>query len=1125
MSDDVTFHSNFSAGSPGCVPCCSWIEASVADRSPLPTSNSRFGMVWPLFAVLFLLVTGRCSAQFSGGVQGIVSDPSGGTIQNAAVTLVNKATQVSQKTTSDSSGNYRFLSLAPGSYSISVTAPGFSNGVVNFALETDQTLNVPVSLALSGQSQKIEVTGEAPILNTAETRTQLTLSNQAVQSLPLSGRNLVNLVTMAPGVTGLGTAAGGSPGSAVDNYGTELQVDASANGRGSVGNMYVIDGLDITSFIRPGVLNVTPNPDSIQETSIQANTFSVEYGRASSLQMVMTTKSGTDAYHGLVSDYFTSQQLWAGTEFIHNYSPFHTNNMSADIGGPIIPHRQFFGFFAIEPLWQSTSGGSLVTVEDPAFTSWAQTNFPNTLGTKLVTTYKATAGAITGVSSTAGQLFPGTCGTSATAFLPCSLPVTDNALFSSTNYRNAYQYNLRVDKYFDRDRLYGTFFKNNLNTGGPNVRPAFDTTSTYHTDSIQVNETHTFSPSTLNEAIFGYLNVQGLSPSNGTFTVPAVTVTGLNSGFGSGFAEGDFIQHSYHWRDLLRHVRGAHTLELGYEGWHGQDIVYFQGPYSQPSFGFNNILDLVEDKPHTESSLAYDPLTGNAAPGNYFFAETTGGVFFQDAWKVNDRLTMNYGLRWDDDGNPYPIKNQILSNFRLGAGLTEQERIANGFYSQQGNVFNHAITNVWSPRFGLAWDLTGKSSWVVRGGFGVYHDWLTLGNTENNLKGNPPGWISPTFYAGTPTPPIFSLGTHNSYPFGYTYPALPAGTLDSRGGLVGAQLTVGGNDVNMKAENTFNYTATLEHSFGRALVSSIGYIGQRSNNLVTGSAQTSATSYGVDINRFSGDLIQCNCTVPTRLNPSFGAITYATNGAESEYNAVYVGLRGRLASRGYFNASYTHSRSYDDAGVYPTATNIHQYWGPSTWDAPNRFSLSWSYEIPGLKHGPGFVGGLTKGWTLSGTTILQSGTPFTVYTSATFAPLRNSTGQITGYAPGSGDFNADGDNFDYPNVANYGQQTDRRSYLNGVFIPLNLTTPGLGVEGNEKVNRFRNPGFAELDAALLKDIPLLEHLKLQLRAEGFNVLNRVNLGGVDANLSDGTFGRSTSQLQPRWFQFSARILF
>lgn len=1085
---------------------------------------------WSL--TLAVLTSGFCFAQFSAGVRGVVQDPSGAVVPKATVTIVNTATQVSHSATSDEVGNYQFVSLAPGAYSISVTASGFATRKMEFALQTNQILNLPVSLALSSQTEKVSVTTEAPVLNTAETRTELTLTTHAVETLPLSGRNLINLVTLAPGVTGTGTAAGGSPGSAVDNFSTELQVDASANGRGSVANMYIVDGLDVTSFIRPGVLNLVPNPDSVQETSIQTNTFSVEYGRASAIQMAMTTKSGSDTYHGLVSDYYTTEQLWARTEFSQKYHPFHTNNMSATFGGPIIPHHQFFGFFAIEPLRQSTSGGSLVTIEDPAFTSWAKQNFPNTIGTKLLTTYLPSRASVTGVSQTAAQLFPGGCGTAATGNMPCNLPVFDNALFSSGSFRHAYQYNVRIDKDFANDRLYGTYFKGNLDTGGSNVRPAFDTTSTFHTQSVQVNESHLFSPNTLNEAIFGYLNIEGILPKTGTFTVPVVNVSGLGVGFGDGFAQGDFIQHSYHWRDVLHHVRGAHSFDFGYEGWYGQDIVYFQGPYSQPNFSFNNIFDLVRDAPHSEGSLAYDPLTGQSARGNYFFVETTGGVFFQDRWKVNRNLTLNYGLRWDDFGNPQPIMGQVLSDFHFGAGATQQQQIANGFYRQAKQEFNHSLT-AWSPRFGVAWDITGKGTWVARGGFGVYHDWLTLGNAENNLKGNPPGWIAPTFFAGTANPPLFAFGTSNQYPFGFPVPSLPAGTLDNHGGLVGAHLSVGANDENMKAANTFVYTATLERSFLKNFVGSVGYIGQKSTDLVIGSSQTDQTSYGIDINRVAGDLIQCNCLVPTRLNPSFGSIAYASNGAESQYNAVYAALRGRIGSGSYFNASYTHSSAYNDSGIdthigatpYPTPTNIHQYWGPASYDVPNRFSLSWSYLFPKTSGSSGFAKRVVNGWTFSGTTILQSGTPFTVWTTAPFIPVTNSSGQFTGFAPGSGDFNADGVNFDFPNVSSYSMSQDRRDYLKGALSLANFPNPAFGTEGNEKVNQFRNQGFAEVNAALLKDVPVTERLKLQLRFEAFNLFNRVNLQGVDSNMADGNFGKSTSQLEPRWFQIGARVIF
>ncbi len=334
-----------------------------------------------LAAVLF---SGNCYAQFNAGIQGVVQDPSGAAVAKANVTLLNEATQVAASTTSDDSGNYRFVSLAPGTYTVSAQSPGFSKSTVQVRLETDQNRNVPISLTVASASQNVVVTGEAPLLNTAETRNQLTLETQTLSTLPLAGRNMISLASLAPGAVGTGTSASGSPGSGVDNFSTETQVDLSANGQGSVGNMFIVDGLDVTSAIRPGVLNLTPNPDSIAETSIQTNTYNVEYGRASSLQMAITTKSGTDSFHGNVSDYFTDQHLFAGTEFNHSYSPFHSNNISATIGGPIIPNHQFFFFFSIEPLRSSSSSGSLVTIEDPAFTQWAQTTYPNTLGTKLL---------------------------------------------------------------------------------------------------------------------------------------------------------------------------------------------------------------------------------------------------------------------------------------------------------------------------------------------------------------------------------------------------------------------------------------------------------------------------------------------------------------------------------------------------------------------------------------------------------------------------------------------------------------------------------------------------------------------------------------------------------------------
>ena len=280
-------------------------------------------------------------AQFTASIQGEVQDPSGAGVAKATDRL-NIATGVTSVATSDDAGNYRFVSLAPGSYKITVQAAGFSKSEADVTLLTEQNLNVPLSLKVGSISESVVVTTEAPVVDTADSRTQMTIENQAVAQLPIIGRNLVTLVTMAPGVSGLGTSTSGSPASGVDNYSTEEQVDASANGQGQNNNQYVVDGLDVTSGIRQGVLNLTPQPESIQETSIQVNTFSSEYSRAAGLQTVFTTRSGADKFHGSASDWFNYQGMFADQHFVNDplgcrYKPFHSNNMDFQSAGPLFP--------------------------------------------------------------------------------------------------------------------------------------------------------------------------------------------------------------------------------------------------------------------------------------------------------------------------------------------------------------------------------------------------------------------------------------------------------------------------------------------------------------------------------------------------------------------------------------------------------------------------------------------------------------------------------------------------------------------------------------------------------------------------------------------------------------------
>ena len=1139
--------------------------------------------------LFLLLATASCYAQFTGGVQGTVQDQKGAIVPQAKVALTNVETGVTQTAVSNATGVYRFVSLAPGNYTVSTAVQGFAQASVSFNLATNEVRDVPLSLAVGKVASTVTVTTEAPLIDTSDSRFEQTLDTEALTDLPLPGRNATNVITIAPGVTG--TGGQNSPGSSTStNFAPENWVNASASGQGATGNQYIVDGMDVTSTIRPGVLNLMPNSDVLQEVSVQINTYSVDYGRAAAIQTAMTTKSGTNQFHGLASEYYQYQNLAARGEFgvpqPTAVNPYHVNNMSFAVGGPVIPHKEFFFFVGYEPyLSLASNGSSLDGFEDPAFVTFAATAAPNSPEVALMQKYPVARMVNTKVAATAGSLWGNTLSNPAdqqacaggtgnvTAYdnisIPCSTPVFDTGNFNSSSYYNAEQYNIRMDKYFKKDRVYGQFFRDTINNGGPSARPAFATTSKYFTFSLQGNETHTFSSNTLNEADFGYNRIEGFSPATGLFDVPVVNVTNLGTGWGDGFAQGDYIQHSYHWRDVLTHIVGTHSIKTGFELWRSNDIALFAGTQDQPSFQFNNMIDLIANNPYTEGGISYNPVTGAYDPANYGYKETTFGIFAEDTWKVNRKMTINYGIRYDNYGNPYTaLAGTVLANFHLASASTFADQVANGVMKEQSHVFNKDMNWIFSPRFGVAYDPTGSGKWVARGGFGLFHNEFTLGNAENGLKGNPPGYIVPTFYNnGSTAAPIFGYGTQNKQPFGFPAPAFVGAPLDAKGGIAGAQNGVGGTAPNMSSPNALDWSAGLEHQLRANLVASVGYQGSHGYNLISAGGNTGNTTYGVDVNIFPGDLIQhpafnssgvwTGDGIQTRLNTSFGSINYAFNAAYSNYYAFIVALKGKIGAHGFLTASYTRSAAKDDWNNYPegyvggggTSYNFKQFYSPSPWDAPNRISLGWSYDIPGLKNGNGFTRRLTDGFNLSATTILQSGNPFyvgaynplsLVDTAGVTVTQANYQSELAAghfaYAGNSGNYSADGDNNSAPSVVSYHQKTDRKSYQytgvvdSGIITHSQFAQPTFsasGTEGNEKMNQFRNPGYADSDLTVKKTTPIAEHISLELRLDTFNVFNRVNLNGVNANYNDTSagFGTTSGTSSPRYLQLAARLTF
>jgi hypothetical protein len=667
--------------------------------------------------------------------------------------------------------------------------------------------------------------------------------------------------------------------------------------------------------------------------------------------------------------------------------------------------------------------------------------------------------------------------------------------------------------------------------------------------------THTFSPSTLNDFTIGQSRVEGVLGSGAKdYTVPSVSVGGINvdsgQAFGVGFAQGDFIQHNYHWRDVLTHVKGAHTLKFGYEGWYGDDVEPFQGPWSQPKFSFANLLTLAQDAPVNENGIYYNPQTGTEQLWSWDAASRTFGIFVEDTWKARKNLTVTLGLRYDDSGNPWSKSpSTVFGNFYRGSGSTEQAQVATGVAKPTHNALLGSVNNLFSPRVGLAWDPTGHGDWVVRGGFGIYNNWLTQANVQEEFRGNPPGFVNPNFVAGgtvSTTAPIFLLGNSSKPPFGFTFPTFGPGTgptpqsgggLNAQGGVVGASFGIGGINPNLKSPKSDIWSATLERKLGRTFAASVGYNGSHSYNIVGNGNSIGNVSYGVDINAVPNDLIIHNSLNPVRLNPSFGQILYADNDRHGNYNAVIFDVRGHF-TRGFVDASYTHSKSQDDALSYPNSESMNpgQYYGPSIFDVPNRFSLSFNYQFKGVNGGRGAVGHLTGGWGLSGTSIFQSGYPLTAGNGNSYQPICGNTAvgappcpsaanPAVGYGASSGDYLADGDNIAFPDALSYSQPNNNKSWTSGGIPKANFAVPSFGLEGNEKSNGFRGPNFYETNINIYKDTHITERVNFEFRFEIFNLFNRANYAGVDTNFPDGNFGVATSSHEARFWQLGGKISF
>jgi hypothetical protein len=1100
-----------------------------------------------IFGLLLIQVLSTYAlwAQFSSGIEGTVTDPSGALVPNATVVIKNLATGVSQSHETSTAGYYRFTLLPASVYELTATASGFKTTVQeNIRLDIASVRTVNITLELGTATTEVTVTAAPPPVESSQGRVSGLIEQSKVEDLPLVGRNFFTLVVLTPGVTGLPSGGGQSYAQATgDIFTTEYGVALNANGQRGMSNNFAVDSGSTNNVAHGGLTNFSPNADSVQEVRVSTNNFSAESGRNSSVNVNTVTKQGTNVFHGTVSWFHTDNALQSRNIFQLPTGPvFRRNEGAWSFGGPILKDRTFF-FGSMDVLRSGVGYGFPQTIATPEFINFMEQNQPDKISTFLWKTYPA---AITPTSGfqTAGSILGTDCSTLASPStpisseigpIPCNFNVLGNGNVSTTVPRNGFQWSARIDHMFNgsKDRLYGNFYRTTLYTvlfNSPNVYPAFTEPWHQYTQFFNLNETHTFSPTTLNEASFSYLRASGdniCTPCE----VPGIGIQGM-SGFGQGWGPGVFVQNIFEWRDVVTFNRGTHSLKAGMTLQHNEDYDDFGRILTRPTYGFLGVFDFANDKVFSEGNLGIDPKTGQpiSSPIGYI-AGRDGSIslFVQDDWKVKRNLTLNLGLRWEDYGCPVQ-RHFGGSGIIFQGGSDFQSRVANAKVDLTKCINQGSDTNNFAPRVSFAWDPTKEGKMSVRGGAGVFYNRLATGVYLTGTTDNPPriGFVSVS-QTTPPALPVYGLGTSGKEPFGFpTVTGITPG-LDAHNGLLVGPANVFGMQPDTPIPYSFNWFFGVQRAFGNNWTLEADYIGSVAHRMIV----------EYDVNRFAGDLIENNNTL-TRLNHSFGAMTYAQTLDNSAYTGGTLALKKRFTKGFSFDTAYTLGKAIDGSdigggGNEPGANiadplNLRRERGLAVFDVRQRLAFSSLWQLPNPNSNSRILRVFLGGWQVGNVTILQSGSPYSVYCSTPFIPIYDVTGAITG---NSGcDYNADGTNFDYPNTPAFGnfRSGSRSAYINGIFKASDFPAPALGQEGDLGRNTFIGPGYANTDFTVIKNtkIPWFagkEGANLQFRTEIFNIFNRVNLQQVTGDLASPFFGESTSQYGSRDFQFGIRIAF
>lgn len=1116
-------------------------------------------------AVVCLGVATSGYAQFSGNVQGSVTDPSGAVVGGAKVTLHSSATGTDNLYTTSSSGTFAFPSIPPGHYQVIVEAQGFAKRIIEVDLQTSEIRGVNVQLAVGSSSSSVNVTAVATAINPEETRIQSTITSEQLKTLPLPNRDTTLLLQLAPGATGyVDEGNGGGYGSNIFGNGVyqpggnNSTIATSINGSGLPGssNLFLIDDLPVMSTTAKGSVTILPNPDMIDQVSLQTQTYSVVNGESSSIETAFTTKSGANAFHGSADLTYTGQFLTANQDFAPSNVGFHRQNFIGALGGPVWKNKTFF-FGSVQLLRSAGAGGGLDTWITPEAAAWAHGAFPNANGPKMLLLAPPTR-VFNGVPEYASAIYPFTaatgttaatgCGTPADANIPCDLPLLASGQTEQQNPYNGTQWNVRLDQLFrgGNDRLYGEYIHLDQNQGFLSDRGFFDGGSPSDNWYWSVNYVRVISSRLVNEAHFGAARSWNAEQYNNfdAYSAPVEPILFSGGTIATNFLGAVSREHTYNVRDTVSWNLGAHSVRFGYQFFRGDSVTDDSALYARPFIPFfTDPLPFFQDFANA-GVVGFYSIGGNGqyTPQVYGSKVTWNSLFVEDQYKVRPNLTLTLGVRWDDFGKPSKYGDNA-GNFYplyLGSGSTLLDQVIGVRTQLSNNAFAGSQNLNFQPRAGFAWTPQQNHSHVLlRGGVGLYEDSVTPSQVAVNLPTNPPNRITFTPTISNPSlsaflqPLAYGDFKTTTAPFGITYPPVPTYGSDPSGNVYSdpEKTTVypsgiNGYDRNLKPQKILEYSLGMEIQGPAQMVYSISYVGSHGYDIY----------FGGDWNQLPGDLLIHN-NVQERRTPEWGQIEFNTNGLESNYNGVVFSTRQNWKNL-FWQASYTWSHALQNAPnagqanaqttqLFTEAYAPKSYYGTAAYDRTNVFTLAGAYEIPKFTS-HSWLNELTA-WRLGTIITAQTGTPFTVVNSSPFAVP-------TATAPLGGDYEADGQSFGIPtyNGSHKGGWT-RDQARAGVFnktvdFSAPATFPAQPGEGDQGVNSFRNPGYFVVDANVSKafKFPLFhgEQGTFLLRGEASNLLNRANLGplGNDVNAAQ-YFGQSSNSGFPRFLQIGGRFEF